>query len=365
VKTTVWGIASKVGGIAAHWNNWGDLTGAHSYKSLSLELPGDGVIVDCDHDGVERGKLLYAELGQDEALRCVAVVDSDLTHIDEDIYFSPQLLMVGHGIDERSTYIAREASLLGLSLTFSPAALAAQPIGIRAGDLRSSVDRYRWPCSWQHSDPLLARALDHIGTGLGVEHRHATAIVDRRPRRFPPLEPGTRRRPTVEYRSAQQVDVSAPQRTLDVIVMPWETPTVVHHKGRRVHEICSHGAFDTIDRDGGRVKVNRDHDFTKPLGRAIAFDPQHPEGLWARLRIAKTRDGDEALELAREQVLDVSAGFGVYENGETWPSARVRRLRKCWLDHVAMVSNPAYAGARVLAVRRGTPNLDRVLAGVR
>lgn len=59
--------------------------------------------------------------------------------------------------------------------------------------------------------------------------------------------------------------------------------------------------------------MNHDHDFTKPLGRAIRRDPQHPQGLWARLRIAKTRDGHEALELAREQVLDVLAGFAIYE----------------------------------------------------
>src|SRR5262249_49961642 len=93
--------------------------------------------------------------------------------------------------------------------------------------------------------------------------------------------------------------------------------------------------------------------------------PKHSQGLWARLKLAKTRGGDQAPELAREQVLDVSAGLGVYENGETWPSTRVRRLTNAWLDHVALVSNPAYTDARVPAVRRGTPNLDRVLADVR
>jgi HK97 family phage prohead protease len=350
VSTTVYGTATKVGEIAVEQNIVDDVVGAHSFRSLSLELPGDGVIIDCDHDGVEVGWLLYAELGDDEALRCVAVLDNDqFAAIERPVYFSPQLEM--RGDVDKAFYIAREAAMLGLSVTFETKTLAAQPIKWRAGDLRSSVDRYKWPTSWRWSDPLLGRALDSLGTGLGVEHRHATAIVDKRPRRFSPLEPVLRRQPAIEYRSAQQVDVSAPQRTLDVIVMPWETPTVVHHKGRRVHEICSHGAFDTIDRGGGRVKVNRDHDFTKPLGRATAFDPRHTEGLWARLRIAKTRDGDEALELAREQVLDVSAGFGVYENGEIWPSAGVRRLTNVWLDHIALVSNPAYADARVLAVR--------------
>ena len=71
MSTTVRGVASKVGGVAAHYNDWGDLTRAHSYKSLALELPGDGVIIDADHDHLERGKLVYAELGDDDALPCV------------------------------------------------------------------------------------------------------------------------------------------------------------------------------------------------------------------------------------------------------------------------------------------------------
>jgi phage head maturation protease len=84
----------------------------------------------------------------------------------------------------------------------------------------------------------------------------------------------------------------------------------------------------------------------------------------AKITVAEDAGG-EALELAREQVLDVSAGFGVYEGGETWPSCSVRRLTNVWLDHVALVSNPTYPDARVLTVRRGTPDLDKVLAGAR
>jgi HK97 family phage prohead protease len=132
--------------------------------------------------------------------------------------------------------------------------------------------------------------------------------------------------------------------------MPYETPTRVTHQGRRVHEIVSSGAFDGIPADGGRIRVNRDHNPERPLGKAIAFDPHDAKGLWARLKIADTRDGNEALELAREDVLDLSAGFGVYEGGETWPSTNVRRLTKIWLDHISLVSNPAYPDARVLAV---------------
>jgi hypothetical protein len=39
VSVTVSGIASKVGGIAAHCDDAGRIIGAHSYRSLALELP--------------------------------------------------------------------------------------------------------------------------------------------------------------------------------------------------------------------------------------------------------------------------------------------------------------------------------------
>lgn len=72
----------------------------------------------------------------------------------------------------------------GLSVTLEPATLGLTPIKSRAGDLRSSVDRGKWPMTWRSNDRLLARALDSLGSGLGVEHRAATRIVDQR---SPPL----------------------------------------------------------------------------------------------------------------------------------------------------------------------------------
>jgi len=82
---------------------------------------------------------LYAELGDDEALRWVAVVDSDLTGIDEPVHFSPEL---EHRSDvDKRFYIAREAALLGLSLTYERVARprrARQQPGLRR---RSSAGR--------------------------------------------------------------------------------------------------------------------------------------------------------------------------------------------------------------------------------
>jgi hypothetical protein len=69
------------------------------------------------------------------------------------VFFSGEFEMHGD-IDGKAYYIANRASLIGMSLTLSPASLEAQPSSVRAGDLRSSVDRFRWPGNWRWSDPL-------------------------------------------------------------------------------------------------------------------------------------------------------------------------------------------------------------------
>src|SRR5580765_3485319 len=179
----------------------------------------------------------------------------------------------------------------------------------------------------------------------------------------------------LEYRAATQIGVDYQQRLVELIVMPYETETVVEHQGRMVREVVTAGAFDGIERRANRVRVNRDHDVTRTVGRALRLHPSREEGLVAELRIAQTQLGDETLALADEGILDASAGFMPMPDGEEWPDPNYRRLTKLWLAHVAMTPDPAYETARVLSVRsqglteppRGipaveTPNLERIRA---
>lgn len=182
----------------------------------------------------------------------------------------------------------------------------------------------------------------------------------------------------LEIRAAQVVDVSYPKREIDLIVMPYETETLVPHPRdprRLVTEIVSRGAFDGIEERGGAVRVNRDHQAERTIGRAVRFQPSRQEGLVAELYIARTNLGDETLEMANEGLLDASAGFAllrdkqtkqVKDDAEVWETRNRRRLNHLWLGHIAMVSDPAYETANVLAVRHtepvavavATPNLD-------
>ena len=116
-------------------------------------------------------------------------------------------------------------------------------------------------------------------------------------------------------------------------------------------------------------------DLESPLGRVLSIHPNDTRGLRTELKISRTRDGDDTLELAADGLLHPSVGFQVLPGGEEWTADRSRRrVTKARLVHIGMTGDPAYKGAKVLAVRTGslpnsqgvasarvaTPNLDRL-----
>ncbi len=155
--------------------------------------------------------------------------------------------------------------------------------------------------------------------------------------------------------------VSFTDRIVSVIVVPYEEPALVPYAGEVWEEVFSRGAFANLDLQR-TVRVNRGHDTSRTVGKVVRFDLTDPRGLDADIRIAATPLGDETLALADEDMLSASVGFGV--NPHTGlilnRAARTRRIIEAVVDHIALVESPAYAGAKVLAVRSATPNLDAV-----
>ena len=182
----------------------------------------------------------------------------------------------------------------------------------------------------------------------------------------------TRPRSPIELRSTTEFSVDWSERMIEMVAMPYDQDAVAVVHGRVVVESCAPGAFDGVERRANRVKVNRDHDYQRTVGRAVGLHPSRDEGLVADLRIAKTPLGDETLALADDHALEASVGFAVMPGGERWLEGRSRRrLERLFLDHIAMLPEGAY-NAQVLNVRTGgiviaeervpTPNLDEVLA---
>jgi hypothetical protein len=183
-------------------------------------------------------------------------------------------------------------------------------------------------------------------------------------------------RAPVEFRRAGDFEVHFAQRTIDLVAVPWNVEVVVEYPPRSGRSVVEAGAFDGVERRANRVKVNREHDETRTVGRAAALHPSRAEGLIAELRISKTPLGDETLELAADGVLEPSVGMAVAPSWQRWANNRSRRrIVKAFLEHIAMLPDGAYgeAGAQVLDVRDGvaapgwfaTPNIDDVMAWIR
>jgi HK97 family phage prohead protease len=181
-------------------------------------------------------------------------------------------------------------------------------------------------------------------------------------------------RPPIEFRNAPVIGVNFAERTVELIVTPYEEEAVVEYRGELWQESFLRGAWDGVEKRTDRIPANRDHEHARLVGKAIALHPSRIEGLVGEVRMADTPLGHETLELASEDMVSASAGFGVRGSDQVLDRP-YRRIKRAFLDHIAFVAAPAYAGARVLAVRDEgtqrtaadlpalvTPNLDEVLS---
>lgn len=154
--------------------------------------------------------------------------------------------------------------------------------------------------------------------------------------------------------TAPVLDVDHRHRIITVIAVPWLQQATIPYKGEVWNEVFERGAFNRagLTTNPSRVRVNREHNPALAVGKATSFDTNDPRGLIADLHMAKTPLGDETLTLADDQSLSASVGFGIHPGGETRERfTRTRRITNAFLDHIALVQQPAYAGAQVLAVR--------------
>jgi len=172
----------------------------------------------------------------------------------------------------------------------------------------------------------------------------------------------------IEYRSASAIEVRHAQRIIDMIAAPYgeKAEVFMRRLQKWIVEEFAPGAFNGVS---GEVLVNRAHDVERPVGRVVKFYPGDPRGLRTEIRVARTSEGDDILELADDGLLSASVGFSVPAGGDRWSTdRRSRTVTKAAVEHIALTGDPAYRGAQVLDVRtadgkpeRGsTPNLDRL-----
>lgn len=153
--------------------------------------------------------------------------------------------------------------------------------------------------------------------------------------------------------------VDADARTITGVVAPYDEVSymVPDPAGERIRR----GAFaKSIAQVGSKVRLFVGHDNRgASIGHATGW-VDDPDGLSATFNVAPSRRGDEALDDARND------GFGGLSVGFLPLQVRrgadgVREVREARLMEVSLVGVPAYAGARILAVRSAESS-DALLA---
>ena len=157
----------------------------------------------------------------------------------------------------------------------------------------------------------------------------------------------------VLLRNSTLTDVDASKRQIDLIAVPWDQEARVFWRDDWWTEVFKRGAFEGIEQRAGDVRVNREHIKGKTVGKIEAFDPNHADGLWARVKVVKGPTGDEVLNLAEDDMISASVGYKASKPTDVQidKPARRRTVLNAWLDHLGLVEDPAYDGARVLTVR--------------
>ena len=159
----------------------------------------------------------------------------------------------------------------------------------------------------------------------------------------------------VEFRASSVAGVNSSQRIIELVAVPYEEPAVIEYRGEVWAESFSRGAFDGIETRQDQVRVNRDHDRNRTVGKVVRWWPSRSEGLVSEVRVAPTVLGDETLTLAGEDMLSASVAFAVRGRDQVLDkSSMTRRIRRAHLDHLSFVEDAAYRGAKVLAVRGRT-----------
>ena len=158
-------------------------------------------------------------------------------------------------------------------------------------------------------------------------------------------------------------------RTVYGIAVPFDREALVNDGYGAYREVFRAGAFKKTLREGAdRVKFYTNHSHRQnrlPIGRAISLR-EDAAGLVGEFRISNTHDGDEALELVRDGVLDsFSVGFAKVK--ERADKTGLIERTEVKLREVSLVAHPAYEGALVAGVRTqfSDEELERILEAIR
>ena len=142
-------------------------------------------------------------------------------------------------------------------------------------------------------------------------------------------------------------DDGAPRRTITGVAVPYgETATV--SSGVRVRFLPG-----SLPLGGKPPKLFMYHDSTQPVG-LVTERVETEQGMMFAAKIAATRAGDEALQLAVEGVLD-SVSVGVNPTKFKWAEDGVMEVEAAEWTELSLVPVPAFSGAAITDIAAEAP----------
>lgn len=139
------------------------------------------------------------------------------------------------------------------------------------------------------------------------------------------------------------------------IVAPWHA---TYDAGDYVEQFAKTVFDKSITERGNKIPLLEQHDRNRhPIGMSATWE-KTGDGLVADFRFARTGRADEARQLAADgMVTGLSVAFHPIRNKVETRDGRKHVLRlEGRLDHVGLVTAPAYDDAQVLAVRAFDPD---------
>jgi uncharacterized protein len=151
-------------------------------------------------------------------------------------------------------------------------------------------------------------------------------------------------------------------RTIHGRIVPYGEVAEVSDGGPRYRERFDPGAFTrSITERAHKVRLHAMHETRRlAIGKATQLE-ERSDGVYGSFLVARTRDGDDALELVDSGVVGgFSIGFTpIKERRER--DGTVVRLEAA-LREVSLVNEGAYVGAAIAGIRSATPRLSVQLA---
>lgn len=160
------------------------------------------------------------------------------------------------------------------------------------------------------------------------------------------------------YRAAAGLHSDPDGRTVHGLAVPYARAAEVDDGFGPYREMFAPGAFSRSIRERAhKVKLYAEHVTRNlPIGRAVELR-EDDDGLHAAFAVARTRAGDEALELVRSMTVDgFSVGFRGIRHERDHDGTIIRT--EAALHEVSLTGAPAYADAAIAGVRSSVPRLS-------